>query len=88
MGHLVLKHPDLHLTLDAWSQADNMWLRRTSLIYQLSFKSQTDAERLFRNVDRLAGEKEFFIRKAIGWALRQYARVAPEAVRTGRSPMI
>ncbi len=80
VGKLVLKHPELHETMDAWSQADNMWLRRTSLIYQLSYKNQTDEARLFRNVERLAHEQEFFIRKAIGWALRQYARVAPEAV--------
>jgi len=86
VGGLVLRYPELHAAMDAWSQADNMWLRRTALIYQLSFKEKTDEERLFRNVDRMAHEKEFFIRKAIGWALRQYARVAPDRVREFLAP--
>lgn len=86
VGGLVLRHPELHGAMDGWSTADNMWLRRTALIYQLGYKERTDAERLFRNVDRMAHEKEFFIRKAIGWALRQYARTAPGAVREFLAP--
>lgn len=65
---------------DRWITSDNLWLRRSAILYQLGYKHQTDEERLFRYVRACAHEKEFFIAKAIGWALRQYAKVKPEAV--------
>lgn len=68
--------------IDAWNRSPDMWLRRTSIICQVGSKSATDATRLFRFCLACAHEKEFFVRKAIGWALRQYARVDPTAVRT------
>jgi 3-methyladenine DNA glycosylase AlkD len=49
-------------------------------LFQLGYKTKTDAELLFTTCSRLADESDFFIRKAIGWALRQYARTAPETV--------
>jgi len=58
-----------------------MWLRRTALLYQLSYKEKTDQEKLFSYCLMLAHEKEFFIKKAIGWALRQHAKYKPEAVK-------
>ena len=58
-----------------------MWLVRTAILHQLSFKEATDAERLFRYCARQAGHPDFFIRKAIGWALREYSRTAPADVR-------
>lgn len=67
--------------LDGWIDHENMWLRRTAIISQLRHKEATDEERLFRYALRRAHEKEFFIRKAIGWALREYAKTAPDAVR-------
>jgi 3-methyladenine DNA glycosylase AlkD len=57
-----------------------LWLRRTAILYQLSWKQDTDATRLFSYCQLNAAEPDFFIRKAIGWALRQYARAAPQAV--------
>ncbi|MDF1595013.1 MAG: DNA alkylation repair protein [Acidimicrobiia bacterium] len=66
--------------LDEWIDGEDMWLRRTAIISQLEHKDATDAEMLFDYCSRRAFEKEFFIRKAIGWALRQYARTDPTAV--------
>jgi len=66
--------------LEAWVDDEIMWLRRTSLIAHLKHKDETDQQMLFDHCLRRAHEKEFFIRKAIGWALRSYARTAPDAV--------
>ena len=67
--------------LREWLHNDDMWLRRTAIISQLTHKADTDASFLFECCAARAHETEFFIRKAIGWALRQYARTDPEAVR-------
>ena len=71
---------DIQRHADAWLLHKNLWVRRIALLHQLGWRAQTDAERLFRYALALGGEKEFFIRKAIGWALRDYARTAPAAV--------
>lgn len=63
-----------------WIDDPDMWIRRTAILSQLMHKEATDEAMLFEFCLARAHEKEFFIRKAIGWALRQYARVAPEAV--------
>ena len=55
--------------------------RRTAIIGQLKHKDQTDERLLFDFCTNRTHEKEFFIRKAIGWALREYAKTSPEAVR-------
>jgi 3-methyladenine DNA glycosylase AlkD len=51
----------------------DFWVRRIAMLHQLGWRGATDTERLFRYAEQLAFEKEFFIRKAIGWALRDYA---------------
>ncbi len=51
----------------------NFWVRRIAVLHQLGWRGETDTERLFHFAELLAAEKEFFIRKAIGWALRDYA---------------
>jgi 3-methyladenine DNA glycosylase AlkD len=56
-----------------WSRCDNLWKRRTSIICQLGAKGATDLKLLYDCIQPSLGEKEFFLRKAIGWALRQYA---------------
>jgi 3-methyladenine DNA glycosylase AlkD len=77
---LVVGHPDeVWPTVDTWIDDDDLWLRRTAIICQVGAKD-TDAARLFRFCEERAFEKDFFIRKAIGWALRQHARVDPDAV--------
>ena len=67
--------------LDTWLEDDDMWIRRTALLAQKRQKEQTDEAKLFRYCLACADEDEFFIRKAIGWALREYSYVAPDAVR-------
>ncbi|MEM7262045.1 MAG: DNA alkylation repair protein [Planctomycetota bacterium] len=67
--------------LEQWLHSDNMWLRRSTIISQIRLKDETDANALFSDCLECADEKEFFIRKAIGWALREYSKAAPEAVR-------
>ena len=82
VGRVVLDDPELGLPLmDEWIHDDDMWVRRTAIISQLKHKQATDAARLFRYCRARAPEKEFFIRKAIGWALREYSKTAPDAVR-------
>jgi 3-methyladenine DNA glycosylase AlkD len=78
IGPLFLKHPDFmkQKTL-FWSGSGNIWLIRTSIIMQLKFGLKTDWELLKLLILNHADAKEFFIRKAQGWALRQYARVKP-----------
>ena len=81
VGDLVLKHGSVATDLmEEWIHSDNMWLRRTVLLHQLKYREKTDSSRLFRFCLDCAHEEEFFIRKAIGWALRQYHRVDPSAV--------
>lgn len=81
VGPLVVRHPELLSTMDEWAAGEELWLARTALLHQLGRRDQTDAARLFRYCLLQAGHRDFFIRKAIGWALRDYAKTAPEAVR-------
>ena len=81
VGPMVRRHPELVSTMDRWVADDDKWVARTALLHQLTYKGDTDQERLFRYVLHHAGATDFFLRKASGWALRQHARVAPEAVR-------
>ncbi len=67
--------------LDAWIDHSDLWLRRTALLCQLRHKADTDEQMLFDFCRRRAFEREFFIRKAIGWALREYAKTNPDGVR-------
>ncbi|MCY0916290.1 DNA alkylation repair protein [Massilia antarctica] len=59
----------------------DLWIRRVAMLHQLGWRADTDPGRLFGYAQRLAHEADFFIRKAIGWGLRDYARHDPEAVR-------
>ena len=66
--------------VDTWIQHDDMWLRRSAILCQVGAKERTDPTRLFAFCEARIDEKEFFIRKAIGWSLREYARTDPDAV--------
>jgi len=59
----------------------NLWIRRVAMLHQLGWRADTDTKRLYAYAEQLGSEKDFFIQKAIGWALRDYARHDPEAVR-------
>lgn len=85
VGNVIFMHISSHPNgVDAMDEClvdTCMWLRRIAMLHQLGWKQQTDEARLFRYALTLADERDFFIRKAIGWALRNYARTAPDAVR-------
>ena len=68
--------------IERWIDDDHMWIRRTALLSHLKHKRETDAAQLFKHCLKRADESEFFIRKAIGWALREYSKTDPRAVRT------
>ncbi len=81
VGHLVVHGPlENWPEVDTWIDDPDMWLRRSAIICQVGAKERTDANRLFSFCEARIDEKEFFIRKAIGWALREYAKTEPEAV--------
>ena len=67
--------------LKKWRKSDNFWLRRTTLLFQLGYKEETDFALLCELVQENLGSDEFFINKAIGWALRQYAHTDPAPVK-------
>lgn len=64
-----------------WSTSDDLWLRRLAIISQLGRKDRLDVELLAAVIEPNVADREFFIRKAIGWALRQHARIDPDWVR-------
>lgn len=80
VGPLVLRFPELREYPDRWIDSDDLWLARAAIIHQNRFKARTDAALLFDYCLRRANEKAFFIRKAIGWALREYSKTDPDAV--------
>ncbi len=81
IGSMFLAHPEIISSYaDKWIEDENIWLQRTAIIYQLFYKDKTDVERLYRYILRRADSNEFFVQKAIGWALRQYAKTNPDAV--------
>ena len=61
----------------AWSRSSNLWKRRSAILCQLSFKNETDLPLLYACIEPSLDSPEFFLRKAIGWALRQYAWTDP-----------
>ena len=67
--------------IPVWVKSDNMWLRRSSIIFQLGYKEKTDFGLLKTNIELNLASKEFFIKKAIGWSLREYGKTEPELVR-------
>jgi len=81
VGPLVAKHPELVGVVRGWSESGNRWLIRSAIIHQLARKATTDEALLFELCRRHGDDREFFVAKGIGWALREYAKTAPEAVR-------
>jgi 3-methyladenine DNA glycosylase AlkD len=82
IGAYFRKFPDVQeKVLAKWRKSDNFWLRRTCILFQLGYKKETDFPLLCDIIRENLGSQEFFINKAIGWALRQYARTDPQAVK-------
>lgn len=82
LGGYLLQFPEkADEVINQFTTSGNMWLNRSVILYQLGYKTQTDENRLFSICLRFSQSKEFFIQKAIGWALREYAKTNPEAVK-------
>ena len=82
VGDYFRRFPDVREKyLPNWRTSDNLWLKRTTILFQLGYKKETDFDLLCEIIQENLNSKEFFINKAIGWSLRQYARVNPKAVK-------
>jgi 3-methyladenine DNA glycosylase AlkD len=82
IGTLLRRYPEpMRETALAWSRDANLWRRRAAILCQNSFKSATDEALLFACIQPNLSDADFFIRKGIGWALREYAKTNPVAVR-------
>lgn len=81
VGGIALRFPDVNKTLLAWSIDENFWLRRIAIDHQLMRKGKTDTALLEKILVNNFGQTEFFVNKAIGWALRDYSKTNPDWVR-------
>lgn len=83
LGEYLLEFPlETKNVIERFSESENMWLNRSTILFQLGYKQKTNADFLFSECLKQAHSKEFFIQKAIGWALREYAKSNPETVTT------
>lgn len=81
LGPLLKRYPtSMRRKMISWSRSKDIWKKRSAILCQLSFKADTDLELLYRLIEPSLNSKEFFLRKAIGWALRQYAWTNPREV--------
>lgn len=82
VGTIAKKDPSvLDETIEKWAYGQDIWLRRAAILFQLKYKETTEEQRLYRYIIANADSKEFFIQKAIGWALREYSKTNPDSVR-------
>ena len=79
--YLIVFPSETTKVIARFSNSDNRWLNRSAILFQLSYKQKTNADFLFQECIKHAHSKEFFIQKAIGWALREYARFYPDEVK-------
>ncbi|HSD39477.1 MAG TPA: DNA alkylation repair protein [Rhodocyclaceae bacterium] len=80
-GSLCRRAPALQVRLDAYAMREDMWLRRVAILHQLNYAGETDRARLAAILTANLDQADFFIRKAMGWALRQFARHDADWVR-------
>ena len=82
LGGYLMQFPNETLkVIEQFSNSENMWLNRSAILFQLGYKQKTNPDFLFSECLKQSHSKEFFIQKAIGWALREYAKSNPEAVK-------
>lgn len=81
VGKIILDHPEASQVMLDWSVHEDFWLRRLAIDHQLLRKDKTDTDLLEKILINNLNQKEFFINKAIGWALRDYSKTNPEWVR-------
>jgi 3-methyladenine DNA glycosylase AlkD len=81
VGALLAAHPaPMRRTMRRWSRDTDLWRRRSAILCQVTFRRQTDLDLLYACIEPNLADREFFIRKAIGWALRSYAWTDPDEV--------
>jgi 3-methyladenine DNA glycosylase AlkD len=90
VGPLVERNPGLGGVLDRWAEDEDFWLRRSALLALLLplRRGGGDLDRFLRYADAMLDEREFFIRKAIGWVLREVSRTRPEVVVDWLTPRV
>lgn len=82
VGAIFKNYPDLIIPVtDRWMDSGNIWLQRSCILFQLKYKEDMNLELLYKFIDQLKDSKEFFIKKSIGWILRQYSKFNPNEVR-------
>jgi 3-methyladenine DNA glycosylase AlkD len=83
VGHLCFRFPELiDQYIMKWAWSDNIWLIRSAILFQLKYKEHTNCEVLEAVILKNSSTKEFFINKAIGWALREYSKTNPQWVKS------
>jgi 3-methyladenine DNA glycosylase AlkD len=81
-GTLLRIYPELQPgTTDRWIASDNFWLQRAAILHQLKYKEATNFDRMQDYILNIAHRPEFFLRKAAGWALREYSKTSPQGVK-------
>ncbi len=80
VGNIMHHDPKAKELIYCWGQSENIWLKRTAIICQLGLKKVTDLEVLSEMIEMNLASQEFFVNKAIGWALREYAKTDPDWV--------
>jgi len=82
LGEYLLEYPlETTKVIERFSNSENMWLNRSAILFQLGYKQKTNFDLLQSECEKHKNSNEFFIQKAIGWALREYGKTNPEAVR-------
>jgi 3-methyladenine DNA glycosylase AlkD len=82
LGELLREHPaEMKRRMRAWSRSRDLWKRRAAILSQLKRKGETDLDLLYDCIERAIDSREFFLRKSIGWALREYAKTDPAEVK-------
>ena len=81
IGSIIYNNKNLYSIILEWSKDDNIWLRRVAIDHQLLRKENTDEQLLEKILINNLNHKEFFVNKAIGWALRDYSKTNPQWVR-------
>lgn len=82
VGYICTKFPEVReLYVEKWIYAQNIWLKRVSILYQLKYKEKTDTDFLRKAILNNSDTHEFFVDKAIGWVLREYSKTNKEWVR-------
>ena len=82
IGKIAASHPEvIPNVIDGWAYGDHLWLNRAAILFQLKYKEKTDEKLLYSYILQNNKSKEFFIQKAIGWALREYSKTNSESVK-------